>query len=240
MESLNILCLLWKGEFYKIKYKSIRYTIDWVVKLKNMISRNIDIPFRFICLTNIKDLLVSSEYENIEFINLQYNWPGWWSKMEYFRPDLPQGRILCLDLDVLIIDNLSGIINFPSEFTIGNMFGLPVYNNNNNKTKVKGIVQKYNSSVMVFDRGNISNTIWNIFNLNPDRNMNYYRGDQDFLADFFPDLDIFPQKWIVKLKSCKTAIGEIIPSKNTKIILCMPEKNKIAAEKYEFVKHIWK
>ena len=39
-------------------------------------------------------------------VPLQHGWPGWWSKMELFRPDL-SGDILYFDLDTVIVGDLS-------------------------------------------------------------------------------------------------------------------------------------
>jgi hypothetical protein len=40
--------------------------------------------------------------EGIETIQLQYGWPGWWAKMEMFRPDI-MGDVFYLDLDTLVL-----------------------------------------------------------------------------------------------------------------------------------------
>lgn len=42
-------------------------------------------------------------------IELQYGWPGWWSKMELFRPDI-HGDLLFFDLDSVITGPLDDII----------------------------------------------------------------------------------------------------------------------------------
>lgn len=38
-------------------------------------------------------------------IPLAHDWPGWWSKMEVFRPDLGIGDFLYLDLDTIVRGN---------------------------------------------------------------------------------------------------------------------------------------
>lgn len=42
-------------------------------------------------------------------VPLIYNWPGWWSKMELFRPDIA-GDIFFMDLDSTIVGNLSAFL----------------------------------------------------------------------------------------------------------------------------------
>ena len=49
----------------------------------------------FACLSDVA-------IEGVETIELLHDWPGWWAKMELFRPDL-RGDFLFLDLDVSIV-----------------------------------------------------------------------------------------------------------------------------------------
>lgn len=41
-------------------------------------------------------------------IPMRHDWPGWWSKMELFRPDI-EGDLLFMDLDTSIVDDLTEI-----------------------------------------------------------------------------------------------------------------------------------
>ena len=42
----------------------------------------------------------------VDTLPLQYGWPGWWSKLELFRPDLA-GDLLYLDLDTVVTGDLN-------------------------------------------------------------------------------------------------------------------------------------
>ena len=42
-------------------------------------------------------------------IPLEHDWPGWWSKMELFRPDI-KGRLFYLDLDTVICGDIRHMI----------------------------------------------------------------------------------------------------------------------------------
>lgn len=93
---MNIVCTLKGGGLYNE---------EWVRKLKNGFSRHFSMPHRFVCLT---DMDVGYD---IEAIPLEHNWPGYWSKVELFKPGLLDGPTLFTDLDVLIcgsVDGLSG------------------------------------------------------------------------------------------------------------------------------------
>jgi hypothetical protein len=56
----------------------------------------------FICLSDIP-------VPGVDCIPLEYDWPGWWSKLEVFRPDL-HGDLLFTDLDNVILGDLTNIL----------------------------------------------------------------------------------------------------------------------------------
>jgi hypothetical protein len=43
-------------------------------------------------------------------VALNYDWPGWWSKMELFRPDI-DGDIFYLDLDTVIVGDIEQLVS---------------------------------------------------------------------------------------------------------------------------------
>lgn len=45
----------------------------------------------------------------INVIKLRENWPGWWAKIELFRPDIKED-LFFLDLDTVITGDISGIL----------------------------------------------------------------------------------------------------------------------------------
>ncbi|KKL89028.1 hypothetical protein LCGC14_1918760, partial [marine sediment metagenome] len=46
--------------------------------------------------------------KGVTVIKLKHNWPGWWSKIELFRPDLSSDNTtIYFDLDVLILKDIS-------------------------------------------------------------------------------------------------------------------------------------
>lgn len=57
---------------------------------------------RIVCFSDIK-------IDGVEIIPLEYNWPGWWSKMELFNPDGICGNedIFYLDLDTVVVGDIS-------------------------------------------------------------------------------------------------------------------------------------
>jgi hypothetical protein len=53
--------------------------------------------------------LSDTPIEGVDCIPLRHNWPGWFAKLELFRPDLG-GRFLYTDLDNLIVGPLDDIL----------------------------------------------------------------------------------------------------------------------------------
>jgi hypothetical protein len=93
---VKIVCLLKSGGCY---------TPDYVDRLYNGIKRNTTIPFRFICITDM--IWEHPSYISLPLIN---DWPGWWSKIQFF---LSTGKVVSVDLDTLIIDNVDDLLRLP-------------------------------------------------------------------------------------------------------------------------------
>jgi hypothetical protein len=81
------------------------FTSGDVVNLKIMLDKNISIPYDFYCLTDLWEI------DRFRIIPLEYEFSGWWSKMELFRPDLVDAdRIVFFDLDTIIINNIDDLL----------------------------------------------------------------------------------------------------------------------------------
>jgi len=81
------------------------YNALWAQRLKRNVEKNLTIPHRFVCLTNL------SFIEGVETQKLTENFPGWWSKIELFKPDQFEGHVLYMDIDMMTcgnIDKLAG------------------------------------------------------------------------------------------------------------------------------------
>jgi hypothetical protein len=92
---INIVCVL------KSKPSSI-YNEEWVYKLQRAISRNLSLPYKFICLTDIP--------LDCDHIFLDERDSGWWNKIQLFKPGLFVEETLYFDLDVVITKPLDSLI----------------------------------------------------------------------------------------------------------------------------------
>mgnify|MGYP001457179886 CR=1 FL=1 len=64
----------------------------YVDALRRSVSRHLSRPYEFVCLKDEGD------------------WPGWWSKIELFRPGRFKGRVVFFDLDGVVTGNLDRFV----------------------------------------------------------------------------------------------------------------------------------
>lgn len=86
------------------------YNADWVTRLHKAVSRHLSVPHRFKCLSDVP--------VDCERIPLAHSWPGWWSKIELFRPGVVQGPTLYLDLDTVLVGSIDKLASLPYDFAI--------------------------------------------------------------------------------------------------------------------------
>jgi hypothetical protein len=80
---MRIFCVLRSGGDYRPEH---------VFRLQRQLAAHGETDFA--CLSDVF-------LEGVETIPLRWDWPGWWAKMELFRPDL-RGDFLFLDLDMTV------------------------------------------------------------------------------------------------------------------------------------------
>ena len=85
---MRVICVLRSGG---------DYGPDHVIRLRDQVARFSTLPF--VALSDVP-------VPGVETIPLQYDWPGWWSKLNLFSPSL-SGPLLYLDLDSAIVGDLS-------------------------------------------------------------------------------------------------------------------------------------
>lgn len=105
-ERLTVACVLRSGG---------TYDGEWVRRLKNGVERNLTLPHRFVCLT---DMDVPCERAPIT-----RPWRGWWSKLGMF--EVFRGPTLYFDLDTVIVGSLDAIAAYPHEFTMAHEYYRP-------------------------------------------------------------------------------------------------------------------
>lgn len=107
MVDVTVACVLRSGGIYNA---------EWVAKLQRGVARNLTLPHRFVCFSDVD--------VPCERIPLETNWPGWWSKLEMFRRQI-KGMTLYFDLDTVIVGSLDAIAAYPHRFTMAHEFYRP-------------------------------------------------------------------------------------------------------------------
>jgi hypothetical protein len=156
---ITVMCVLKSGGIYDA---------SWVRKLRDGVARHCGIVHRFMCLTDVP--------VDCEMLKLQYDFPGWWSKLELFRPGVIDGPTLYLDLDNLVIGDIAALVPQPHEFAMIRNFNRPAH--------VSSCVMWFKEAAPV--------RVWEKFIAEPERWMKQYAvkqrdgavfGDQAFVWD---------------------------------------------------------
>ena len=175
---INILCVKFGNKYGK----------EYVERLRNMIERNITVPYQLLCLTD--DPTPIKGVKLILQSNAGYA-RGWWHKVHMFDPTLPiKGRILYMDLDVVICDNIDKLTKIYNN----DFMGIRDFNR-----KFHPSWKYLNSSVMSWVHGT-QNHIYTQFKNNP-AGAQRMHGDQDWTWKCAKDrIKFWPENWIQSYK----------------------------------------
>lgn len=216
--NLTVACVLVQGE--------VAYTPEYVSRLRAMVTRWIDRPFEFACLTD-QPWLLPSDIRTVP-IQKRPDCFAYWSKLELFNPARKwQGRVLYLDLDTLVVAPLQPIVDFPAEFALTD--------DPTGKARTKDafgrlIVRRFNSSVMVWNGGTQTHLYADWTSAHAVR----LSGDQDFIAEQCPDAVGMRREWFPRLSEVAGP-----PFAHAKVILSKVPKNAEAVDRYPWFAPLW-
>jgi hypothetical protein len=214
---MTVACVFVRGH--------VPFTAEYVTRLAAMVKRWMDRPYQFVCLTDSPD----SVTDVVTRVCVpRPTEKGWWSKLELFNPERGlSGRILYLDLDVLVVGSLGHIVDYPATFALA-----PDGGTFQPKNGLK-VVKRFNSSVMVWDTNSLmAQRVWNTFTPDVPRRLH---GDQDHIGEQIPHASAMPVEWFPRLSEIKDKPF----SKEAKVILCKKPKNVMAATLYPWVREVW-
>lgn len=213
---MNVVCLFVRGE--------VPYTVEYVHRLRNMVSRWIDRPHTFKCLTDQPNTMP----DGVEAVPIQKfkNCFAFWTKLELFNPERAwSGRVLYLDLDVLITAPLAPIIDFSAPFSL-----IPHAGSFNGKNGL-AVVKRFNSSCMVWDAG----CNYRLYDDWAPSVAKRLHGDQDWIGEQFPKASMFPLEWFPRISE----LQERGPSPEAKVVLAKTPKNVEAAKRWDWARQAW-
>lgn len=176
---ITVACVFWGDKF----------SDDYVYNLKSMVERNTTVPHQFVCFSD-------RELEGIKTVKLIPGYEGWWNKMQMFNTDFRLGnRVVYLDLDTLIVDNIDWLLEYDGMFMGIEDLGAV----NKHQPELKGRLQ---SGVMSWDY-RLNSHLWNRFTSSGESQR--YRGDGEYLNHIVPKYqrDFIQKRYKGKLKSYK-------------------------------------
>ncbi|NQV57088.1 MAG: tetratricopeptide repeat protein, partial [Rhodospirillales bacterium] len=171
-----------------------KYGADYVNRLYSMTQRLSDLSPRLVCFTeDAAGLNPEIDAQQLPGQGLS----GWWNKIALFRDNLPgvSGRVLYLDLDVVITANIDPLLKYDGAFVIMDNEYVPTFN----------------SSVMLFEVG-ARPEIYDDFN---ETHIGRFGGDQDWIAYKAPDAELWPEFWCVPYRLRAAAA----PPADTKVVV---------------------
>lgn len=159
--TLEIFCVLRSGG---------DYDAGWVRRLRDGVARHLSLPHRFACLSDVD--------VPCERIPLVHDWPGWWSKLELFRPGVVTGPALYLDLDTVIVGDFAKLAATSLDFAM-----LELKPDWGNALGQSGVMWFRRPQHQVYDRFAVAPEGW--MQYHAARVKHRYAGDQAFISDCF-------------------------------------------------------
>lgn len=203
------------------------YTVEYVARLRAMVARWIDRPFRFVCLTDQPEAMPAG-VEPLPIRKL----PGaaFWTKLEVFNPARAwSGRVLFLDLDTLIVAPLAPIVDFQAPFAITDDPPRPGLRTADRFRRQ--IVRRFNSSVMVWDGG----TQTELYTRWTPAVVERLSGDQCWIGEQSQTAVGMPRAWFPRLSEVTAPPF----AADVKVILSKYPKNHIAVEARPWFAPLW-
>lgn len=176
-----------------------KYGSEYVNKLRAMVERHFHLPYRFICLTDDHKGLDSG----IEFCFVNdYGLDGWWNKILLFSREFGiQGRIIWLDLDTVIVDDMTFLADYDGRLAMLK----DVYWENDH----------WGSGIMCM-QPNVYPTIWKNYVYKAQEILGQFHGDQEYISEQLERMgenpDLLQELYPGKLRSYKVECESGIPA----------------------------
>lgn len=213
MERINVVCVASKPASYQA------FDIRYIEKTYCGVRRNLDLDFDFFCMTDNPDIIENGSIYDINFIPLEQPVKRYWSKIEIFRPNLFEGPVVYLDLDVVITKNITALVEYAfstNEFFMTKSSGSPPYSN---------------SSIMMFKDPRNYDYLHQDFFSDPELNcFKYHRGGLGNMGDqMYIAFNVLHHKYLEQLKCsimwCQKS-HVAIPSVNPHFVIMTGTVNK--------------
>lgn len=192
-EQRYVICMKW----------GTKYPAEYVNRLYSMVSRNLTLPFKMVCLTD-DDTGISPEVDcyPIPELNLPDGPERGWKKLTTFKPDLYglKGTALFLDIDIVIVGNIDSFFTHKAKYDDSVM----IIRDWKKPWRMIG-----NSSVYRFELGTNANgenkypNLLSNFEKNFDKIRKQVRHEQAYLSNYLREhhhLEYWDSTWCVSYK----------------------------------------
>jgi hypothetical protein len=211
----------------------VPFTVEYVVRLKSMVETYLAREHEFVVLTDRPQLFETENMRVVEIPKLVRGVFGWWGKLHLFNPAievLQSGRCMYLDLDSIVIGQLDSVFDYMDNDRTPRIALVPDAAPNFTGKGDRRAVKRYNSSIMVWEGGEL-NHLFNNFKLEDTLRL---WGDQDWIGEQLVDAQMFPLEWFPRLSQCLAH-----PPMNARVVLCKKPKNLEAARLIPWVREAW-
>lgn len=114
---LTVVCFLWRTTDGRHNHL-YEYNAEYVNKLRSMLRRHLSLPHELVCCTDISEGLCP-DIRVVPTPAEVKDWPGMLRRLVIFRADAGEmfgKRILLMDLDVVILRDITPLVDRPEDF----------------------------------------------------------------------------------------------------------------------------
>lgn len=193
MTPLTVVCLLVAGPVAE-------YSVEHVVRLERMVRAHLARPFRFVCFTDGSRGALPALIETVEIPAVDdavpLNGRGYWHKLQIFNPTRGlAGRVLYLDLDVLVVGDMAPIVDWPAPLALADdelRTERPPLERDRHNRQVK---RRFNGSVIVWDAGT-QDALFTGWAITATERLST---DQDWIGEQAPHAQAMPASWFPRI-----------------------------------------
>ena len=193
---VTVACVFWGTKF----------PLYYVYNLKAMVEKYTTVPHNFVVYSD-------RSIPNVNTKILKPGYEGWWNKLQLFDPaNKPSDRVVYLDLDSIITNNLDWLLTDRSWFMGIEDVGAV----NKHQPHLKNRLQ---TAVMAWEFNPVS-YLWQEFVLGSERVFDTFRGDGEYLSSVINPYQrtLLQHKYRNQLKSYKYDIYPNKPTEDTSIV----------------------
>jgi hypothetical protein len=182
MTKLSVVCVKWGN----------KYGPEYVNRLYDMVKKNLYKEFTFYCHTE-DPTGINPEIIILPIVNDELE--SWWHKMTLFKRGFLSGRVLYLDLDVVIQRSIDCFVGYKKELTGVYTHWSDILTDNAHMFATLRNKTPFNSSVMVWNAEDYY-WVWDKFEEDIDGYIFKYYGDDKFLGNEVENKFTFPRGWV--------------------------------------------